>query len=145
MASTNRRKATAGLLMAVILLLCACETPGTGGNPSATLSPRGIRDPLREGHWRGVVGATMVDFTIDRVSDKEVAIHVAGNVVAQANRSMDAQDNFFYDRPRTCKRNTYGASFDCTRYTDMHIDNGLLCGTYEAPSNTLHICLQPAR
>jgi hypothetical protein len=136
---------TVAILLATALLLCSCDTPGPEGNPGATLSPRGIRDPLREGHWRGVVGATVVDFYIDRVSDKEVAIHVAGTVVAQANRSMDAQDNFFYDRPRTCKRNTYGASFDCTRYTDMHVDNGLLCGAYKAPSDDFHICLQPAR
>ena len=145
MASTNRLKAIAGLLAAVTLLLCSCDTPGPAGNPRAAPSPRGIRDPLREGHWRGAIGATMVDFAIDRVSDKEVSIRVSGTIIASANRSMDAQDNFFYDRPRTCKRNVYGASFNCTRYTDMHIDNGLLCGKYEAPSDKFDICLQPAR
>jgi hypothetical protein len=137
--------ATAAFLLGTTLLLCSCDTPSLEGNPAATLSPRGVRDPLREGHWRGPMGSTLVDFYIDHVSEKEVGVHVAGSVALQANRSMDDIQNFFFDRPRTCKTNTYGASFNCTRYTDMHIDNRLLCGTYEAPSETLHICLQPAR
>jgi hypothetical protein len=69
-------------------------------------------------------------------------------VLRQANnRSMAASglDNFFYDRPRACKRTADRKSFDCTRYTDMHIDNGMLCGVYDAPDAVYRPCLQPVR
>ena len=106
-----------------------------------------VIEPLRQGHWRGPVNMTEVDFYVDRVSPTTVSIHVSGTVLHQANRSYASSDaqNYFYDRPRTCKRIAAGRAFDCTRYTDMHIDNGLLCGVYEAPDQVYRLCLDPAQ
>lgn len=107
--------------------------------------PIGAREPLRPGHWRGPVGMTEVDYTIDQVTPVAVTVRVSGTVLHQANRSYDSSspENYFYDRPRSCKRTADGKSFDCTRYTDMHIDNGLLCGVYAAPDQVYRPCLDP--
>jgi hypothetical protein len=112
---------------------------------SAARRPTGLREALHPGHWHGPMNMTDVDFFIDQVLPATVAIHVSGQVLRQANRSLEGSsiDNYFYDRPRTCKRTADGKSFDCTRYTDMHIDNGLLCGVYEAPGQVFRPCFQP--
>ena len=89
---------------------------------------------------------TEIDYYIDQVQPNLVAVHVSGTVLRQANRSLQSTssvDNYFYDRPRTCKRTADGKSFDCTRYVDMHIDNGLLCGVYEAPGQVYRPCFEP--
>jgi hypothetical protein len=101
---------------------------------------------LHAGHWRGAIGMTQVDFVVDQVSPAAVSVRVSGTVLHQANRSYDKSslENYFYDRPRSCKRAADGRSFNCTRYTDMHIDNGLLCGVYEAPGQIYRPCLDPA-
>jgi hypothetical protein len=108
--------------------------------------PIGDREPLHAGHWRGTVGTTEVDYIIDQITPLAVVVRVSGTVLHQANRSYDASspNNYFYDRPRSCKRTADGRSFDCTRYTDMHIDNGLLCGVYVAPDQVYRPCLEPA-
>jgi len=139
------RKAGTALtaLLAAVLLVSACA-PEPPQYPPAR-RPLGVREPLRTGHWRGPLDMTEIDFNIDRVSPATVSVHVSGTVLHQANRSLETSSlqNYFYDRPRTCKRTADGRSFDCTRYTDMHIDNGLLCGVYEAPSQILHPCFEP--
>ena len=88
---------------------------------------------------------TEVDYIVDQVTPTTVVVKVSGTVLHQANRSYDASspNNYFYDRPRNCKRTADGRSFDCTRYTDMHIDNGLLCGVYAAPDQVYRPCLDP--
>lgn len=107
--------------------------------------PIGDREPLRPGHWRGPVGSTEVDYVIDQVTPLAVTVRVSGTVLRQTNRSYDTSgaQNYFYDRPRSCKRSPNGRAFNCTRYTDMHIDNGLLCGLYEAPDQVYRPCLEP--
>jgi hypothetical protein len=132
------------LLLAGALLVGSCSSQETARYPAAR-RPLGVREALHPGHWRGPIGMTEVDYYIDQVSPTMVSIHVSGTVLRQANRSFDASSlqNYFYDRPRTCKRTTDGRSFDCTRYTDMHIDNGLLCGVYEAPDQVYRPCLEP--
>ena len=137
--------AAAGLLLAAALLLCSCSTQEASRYPPAR-KPLGVREPLHQGHWRGPVGMTEVDFTINQVSATTVSVRVSGTVLRQANRSLENSgvENYFYDRPRTCKRTGDGRSFDCTRYTDMHIDNGLLCGVYDAPDQVYRPCLEPA-
>jgi hypothetical protein len=139
-------KAAAGFLMAVALLFSSCG-PGPTAYPAAR-KPTGVREPLRTGHWGGPIGMTQVDFAIEQVAERTVTVRVSGTVLRQANnRSMAASgiDNFFYDRPRNCKRTVDRKSFDCTRYTDMHIDNGMLCGVYDAPDAVYRPCLQPVR
>ena len=137
------RKVAAALLVLVGLPLASCSED-TGRYPAAR-RPVGVREPLHAGHWRGQVGMTQVDFNIERVLPASVSVRVSGTVLRQANRSLQTSnvDNYFYDRPRSCKRIADGKSFDCTRYTDMHIDNGLLCGVYEAPSEVYRPCLEP--
>jgi hypothetical protein len=139
------RKAATALLMAVVALLSGSCDDAQRSYPPAR-KPLGIREVLRPGHWRGPIDMTQVDFYIDQVAPAAVSIHVSGTVLRQANRSLQTPgiDNFFYDRPRTCKRVADGKAFDCTRYTDMHIDNGLLCGVYEAPGRVFRPCLEPA-
>jgi len=138
------QKVAAGLLIATALLASSCSSQSERSYPPAR-KPVGAREPLRQGHWRGPVAMTEVDFYIDRVSATTVSIHVSGMVLRQVNRSLENSgvQNYFYDRPRTCKRTADGRSFDCTRYTDMHIDNGLLCGVYEAPDQVFRPCLAP--
>jgi hypothetical protein len=104
-----------------------------------------MREALHPGHWRGQIGATEVDYVIQQVAPAAVSVRVSGTVLQQANRSLQTSsvDNYFYDRPRSCKRTGDGKSFDCTRYTDMHIDNGLLCGVYQTPEQVYRPCLDP--
>ncbi len=142
---TNTGKAAAASLVAA-LLLCACTAEPVAY--SQARKPTGVREPLHTGHWGGPIGMTQVDFAIEQVSERTVTVRVSGTVLRQANnRSMAASglDNFFYDRPRSCKRTADRKSFDCTRYTDMHIDNGMLCGVYDAPDAVYRPCLQPVR
>jgi hypothetical protein len=138
------KKVAAGLLIAAALLVGSCSSEPQRDYPPVR-KPLGVREPLRQGHWRGPVNMTEVDFFIDQVSATTVSIHVSGTILRQANRSLESSDaqNYFYDRPRTCKRTADGRTFDCTRYTDMHIDNGLLCGVYDAPDRVYRPCLEP--
>jgi hypothetical protein len=129
----------------VASLLAACSDDAAPRYAQAR-RPRGTHEALRPGHWRGQVGMTEVDFRIDQVQPGNVTVRVSGTVLRQANRSQPpaSVDSYFYDRPRSCKRTADGRSFDCTRYTGMHIDNGLLCGVYEAPDQVYRPCLEPA-
>jgi hypothetical protein len=138
------RRAAGGILLTVALLLGACSSEQTVNYPPAR-RPLGAREPLHTGHWRGQVGMTEVDYVIEQVSPTAVLVKVSGTVLHQANRSYEASgtQNYFYDRPRSCKVTADGRSFDCTRYVDMHIDNGLLCGVYEAPDQVYRPCLEP--
>jgi hypothetical protein len=136
-------KAAMGLLMVAALLVCSCSPEPA--HYAAARRPLGARESLHPGHWRGPIGMTEVDYYVDQVAPTTVTVHVSGTVLRQANRSLQGSsvDNYFYDRPRTCKRVADGKSFDCTRYTDMHIDNGLLCGVYDAPDQAYRPCLEP--
>lgn len=140
----SRRMRLALFLAAAAVVLSACSSDRPQYPPA--LRPLGVREALHPGHWRGPIGMTEVDFRIDQVAPAAVSVHVSGTVLHQANRSYDASspDNYFYDRPRSCKITADRRSFDCTRYTDMHIDNGLLCGVYAAPDQVYRPCLQPA-
>jgi hypothetical protein len=134
----------AGLVvLAGALLVCSCTEPER--SYPGVRRPLGSREILRAGHWRGTVGQTQVDFYVDQVAATSVSVHVSGTVLRQANRSLEnsSVDSYFYDRPRTCKRTADDRTFDCTRYTDMHIDNGLLCGVYNAPDQVYRPCLDP--
>ena len=133
-----------GALAIAGLLVVACS-PQPQPNYPAARHAIGDREPLHPGHWRGPVGMTEVDYVIDQVTPLAVTVRVSGTVLHQANRSYDASStqNYFYDRPRSCKRTSDGKSFDCTRYSDMHIDNGLLCGVYAAPDQVYRPCLDP--
>ena len=135
---------TATAVLLASLLLGACSSEQTVNYPSAR-RPLGARETLHTGHWRGQVGMTEVDYVIEQVTPTTVLVKVSGTVLHQANRSYDASStqNYFYDRPRSCKVTADGRSFDCTRYVDMHIDNGLLCGVYEAPDQVYRPCLDP--
>ena len=135
----------ASFLFLTALSMAGCSSEPQRHYPPAR-HPIGDREPLHPGHWRGPVGMTEVDYTIDQVTPLAVTVRVSGTVLHQANRSYDASStqNYFYDRPRSCKRTSDGKSFDCTRYTDMHIDNGLLCGVYAAPDQVYRPCLEPA-
>jgi len=134
----------AGLLLGAALLVGSCSSEKARHYPPVR-HPIGDREPLHTGHWRGTIGMTEVDYIIDQVTPLAVSVRVSGVVLHQANRSYDASspNNYFYDRPRSCKRTADGRSFDCTRYTDMHIDNGLLCGVYAAPDQVYRPCLGP--
>jgi hypothetical protein len=124
--------------------LGSCSSQPERHYPAAR-GPLEVREALHPGHWRGEVGMTEVDYYVDQVAPTTVNVRVSGTVLLQANRSLETSsvDNYFYDRPRTCKRIADGKSFDCTRYTDMHIDNGLLCGIYQAPDQVYRPCLDP--
>jgi hypothetical protein len=125
-------------------VLGACSSEQTMHYPPGR-QPLGVREALHAGHWRGQVGMTEVDYMIEQVTPATVLVKVSGTVLHQANRSYDASStqNYFYDRPRSCKITADRRSFDCTRYVDMHIDNGLLCGVYEAPDQVYRPCLDP--
>ena len=140
----SRRTHLALFLVAAAVVLSACSSDRPQYPPA--LRPLGVREALHPGHWRGPIGMTEVDFRIDQVAPAAVSVHVSGTVLHQTNRSYDASspDNYFYDRPRSCKITADRRSFDCTRYTDMHIDNDLLCGVYAAPGQVYRPCLQPA-
>jgi hypothetical protein len=139
------KTAALSLLLGAALLVGSCSPQPQPHYPVARHAI-GAREPLRPGHWRGPVGMTEVDYIIDQVTPVAVTVRVSGTVLHQANRSFDASspENYFYDRPRSCKRTADGKTFDCTRYTDMHIDNGLLCGVYAAPDQVYRPCLDPA-
>jgi hypothetical protein len=127
----------------VAAALCSCAHPAP--KQPVVRAPLGISQPLQQGHWRGMVGPTLVDFHIDRISPGDVSIHIYGAMPNQVNRSMETQHvpTSFVDHPRTCKIKDDDRSFDCNRYTDMHIDNGFLCGIYQAPSEVFQPCLEP--
>jgi len=135
---------TLGFLMIAVALWVSSCSPEPQRYPPAR-RPLGVREALHQGHWRGQMNMTEVDFSIDQISPTTVAVHVSGTVLRQANKSLEtsAVENYFYDRPRTCKRTADNRSFDCTRYTDMHIDNGLLCGIYAAPDQVFRPCFEP--
>ena len=132
--------ATAILIAA---LLCACSSDRS--QYPAERRPLGVREALHAGHWRGQIGMTEVDYIIEQVSPSTVTVRVSGTVLHLANQSYDksSPNNYFYDRPRVCKITADSRSFDCTRYTNMHIDNGLLCGVYAAPDQIYRPCLDP--
>ena len=134
---------TAAALLLAAAILGACSSEQTVRYPPAR-QPLGQREALHAGHWRGPVGMTEVDYVIEQVSPRTVLVKVSGTVLHQANRSYDksSPQNYFYDRPRSCKR-AGDRAFDCTRYTDMHLDNGLLCGVYAAPDQVYRPCLEP--
>ncbi|HEU0215425.1 MAG TPA: hypothetical protein VFQ90_02120 [Stellaceae bacterium] len=142
--ASRRTRLPKFLLLVAALFACACSSDDGPQYPAAR-RPLGMREALHAGHWRGQVGMTEVDFVIDQVAPTSVSVRVSGTVLRQANRSLQTSslDNYFYDRPRTCKRTADGKAFDCTRYTDMHIDNGLLCGVYQAPGQVYRPCLEP--
>jgi hypothetical protein len=137
------RVAIARLILATALL-SACSSEPQRSYPQAR-QPLGLREALRPGHWRGPIGQTEVDYMIEQVAPATVTVKVSGTVLHQANKSYDSSSlqNYFYDRPRVCKRTNDGRAFDCTRYTDMHIDNGLLCGVYTTPDQVYRPCLEP--
>jgi len=132
------------LILTVAFFACSCSSENVARYP-AVRQPLGQRQALHPGLWRGQVGMTLIDFRIDQVLPAAVAVRVSGTVLRLANQPKPASalDTYFYDRPRTCKLTADGRSFDCTRYVDMHIDNGLLCGVYQAPNEALRPCLQP--
>lgn len=140
----SKVKVAASALLLGALAIAACSSDAQKHYPPAR-HPIGAREPLRPGHWRGAIGMTEVDYVIDQVTPLAVTVRVSGTVLHQANRSYDpsSPQNYFYDRPRSCKRTSDGRSFDCTRYIDMHIDNGLLCGVYQAPDQVYRPCLEP--
>ena len=141
----SRRTHVVGKVLTALLLLTAACTPEEAPHYPAARRPLGTREALHPGHWRGPIGGTQVDYAIEQVAATTVAVRVSGTVLRQANRSYDSSSlqNYFYDRPRTCKRTSDGKTFDCGRYTDMHIDNGLLCGVYAAPDQVYRPCLDP--
>jgi hypothetical protein len=140
----SRRTHLASFLVIAAVALGACNSEQTVNYPPMR-RPLGVKEALHTGHWHGQVGMTEVDYLIQQVSPTTVLVKVSGTVLHQANRSYDASStqNYFYDRPRTCKITADGRSFDCTRYVDMHIDNGLLCGVYDAPDQVYRPCLEP--
>jgi hypothetical protein len=133
------------LLAAGAALLVAACAAQDAPRYAVARRPLGMREMLHPGHWRGQVAMTAVDFTIEQVLPTAVTVRVSGTVLRQANRSLETSgvQNYFYDRPRSCKIIADGRAFDCTRYTDMHIDNGLLCGVYAAPDQVYRPCLEP--
>jgi hypothetical protein len=125
---------TKKVLIAVTLLLAACNPEST---PSGPAGPLGIRQALHTGNWRGPMGGTMVDFNID----------ISGQVMQPLPKAMQpaGYQPYFYDRPKVCSIKYDRHTFDCPHYTDMHIDNGLLCGTYTLNSSIYRPCFQPVR
>jgi hypothetical protein len=132
---------TTRFLAAVALLLGACAPQPEEARPAA---PLGTRQPLHTGFWHGAMGGTMIDFHIDQVSSAQVSVHISGQVMQPA-RGLESTQTYFYDRPKTCSRRPDGRTFDCPHYADMHIDNGLLCGSYVLESQVYRPCFQPAR
>lgn len=131
-----------GLFVAVLLLVSACHPkPGIPPVPQ----PNGSRLALAPGHWTGTMGETYVNFNIDRVTPTGVAININGGLSSPYARNTPGHPVTFTDRPTTCKINPDGRSFDCLRYKDMHIDNGLLCGVYILRSEVYHPCFVPLR
>jgi hypothetical protein len=130
------------ILLAAALLLGACSEDSA---TVQTREPLGIRQPLHPGLWRGAIGGTLVDFRIDQVSAAEVNVKISGQVMQPLPKSQQppGYQPYFYDRPKVCSIKYDRHTFDCPHYSDMHIDNGLLCGTYTLESSVYHPCLQP--
>jgi len=135
---------TTKVLLAAALLLGAC-TEET--KPTYTAQPLGIRQPLHTGDWRGAMGGTMIDFHVDQVSSSEVNVHISGQVMQPLPKAMQepGYQPYFYDRPKVCPIKYDRHTFDCPHYTDMHIDNGLLCGTYTLNDSVYRPCFQPVK
>ena len=135
---------TTRILIAAALLLAACAPEQT---TSAPTKPLGIRQPLHTGLWRGEMGGTMVDFSVDRVAPAEVNVHISGQVIQPLPKQLrpPGYQPYFYDRPKVCSIKYDRYTFDCPHYTDMHIDNGLLCGTYTLNASVYRPCFQPVR
>jgi hypothetical protein len=138
---SSRRTRWPKHVAAVALVLGACVPQPEEPAPAV---PLGIRQPLHAGSWEGPMGGTMIDFHIDQVSPTQVAIRVSGAVI-HPPRGVESVQTYFYDRPKTCSRRPDGRTFDCPRYADMHIDNGLLCGSYVLEGQTYRPCFQPVR
>jgi len=135
---------TTKVLIAAAMLLGACTPEPNSSQPA---EPLGIRQPLHTGNWRGAMGGTMVDFHIDQVSSSDVNVHISGQVMQPLPKEMQSAgyQPYFYDRPKICSIKYDRHTFDCPHYTDMHIDNGLLCGTYTLNSSVYRPCFQPVR
>ena len=129
-------------VLAVALLLLAGCTPQPEEAPPPM--PLGTRQPLHAGDWQGAMGGTMIDFRIDQVSPTQVDVRISGQVIQPA-RGLDSTQSYFYDRPKICSKRPDGRTFDCPHYADMHIDNGLLCGSYVRESQVYRPCFQPVK
>jgi hypothetical protein len=131
-------------VIAATALLVSCNQPPP--EPAHVLVPLGTREPLHAGYWQGPMGGTLIDFHVDQVTPTEVHIHVSGNVINPPPKASQppGYQPYFYDRPKICTRRPDGRTFDCPHYADLHIDNGLLCGSYVLESQVFHPCLQPA-
>jgi hypothetical protein len=130
------------LVVAVLLLVGGCSEPAAP--PARTPGPTGAREPLHAGDWQGAMGGTMIDFRVDRVQSAEVDVRISGNVI-NPSPQLPVMQRYFYDRPKACTRRPDGRTFDCPHYADMHIDNGLLCGTYVRESQMFRPCFQPVQ
>lgn len=135
---------TTRVLIAAALLLGAC-TEET--QTKYVAEPLGVRQPLHAGEWKGPMGGTMVYFNIDQVSSAAVNVHIAGEVINPPPKSQQPRgyQPYFYDRPKVCSIKYDRRTFDCPHYTDMHLDNGLLCGTYTLESLVYRPCFKPVR
>jgi len=129
---------------AVALLVLSCTPQSTETGAPA---PQGTRQPLHTGYWQGAMGGTMVDFHVDQVSATQVYVHISGNVLQPPPKALQppGYQSYFYDRPKICPKRPDGRTFDCPHYADMHIDNGLLCGSYVLESQVFRPCFQPVR
>ena len=136
---------TKRVLTATALLLLGACTDET--KPQYVAEPLGIRQPLHPGNWRGAMGGTMIYFNIDQVSSTAVNVHIAGEVMQPPPKELQPKgyQPYFYDRPKVCTIKYDRQTFDCPHYTDMHIDNGLLCGTYTLENLVYRPCFQPVR
>jgi hypothetical protein len=138
------RKSGAVVAAAMALSLCSCTPPPEPPHP---LVPLGVRQTVRPGEWQGPMGGTMIDFHIDQVSPGQVYVHISGTVIQplSAQQKQQGHESYFYDRPKICPKRADGLTFDCPHYADMHIDNGLLCGTYTLESLVYRPCFLPVR
>jgi len=141
-APAARRMRRLADVAAAALLLGACTPEAV--EPARPPESNGSRLPLHAGEWQGAMGGTMIDFRIDRVSPNAVDVRISGNVIGPT-RGLDKTQTYFYDRPKVCSTWPARRSFDCPHYTDMHIDNGLLCGTYTLDKLAYHPCFQPVQ
>jgi len=132
-------------LVLALLSLAACAEPAAP--PARPLGPTGAREALHAGYWQGAMGGTMVDFRVDRVLPGEVDVRISGNVINPPPKALQppGYQSYFYDRPKVCTRRPDGRTFDCPHYADMHIDNGLLCGSYVLDSRVFQPCFQPVQ
>jgi len=126
-------------LLVMALLVASCEPEPVQTRPAG---PTGTRQTLHPGDWQGAMGGTMIDFRIDQVTPGQVSVRISGTVIQPVAKGADS---YFYDRPKICPKRADGYSFDCPHYSDMRIDNGLLCGTYTLNSLVYHPCFAPVR